>query len=111
MLCKVSHPATQVLGVRQTNGTAIPRTGHLTWLDGDGVWRGSTFTFLHFLSVLSALHVAGLSHVYVHGRLPPRGAWWEGLRRENVTFVPLDPPRSVFQQPVASLSHRSDVMR
>lgn len=111
MLCKVSLPALQVLAVQQTNGTSIPRTGHLTWLDGDGAWRGSTFTFLHFLSVLSALHVAGLSHVHVHGRLPPRGPWWDRLRGENVTFVPLDPPRSVFQQTVASLSHRSDVMR
>jgi hypothetical protein len=94
----------------------IPRIGHLIYWHKKGVWplsdnSQSKFRFLSYLSVISALHVAGLHHVYVHGDVEPGGEWWEELRKENVTFVHTDPPSSVFQNPVNSLSHKSDLLR
>ena len=100
-----------MLEVQPTDDTSIPRVGHITWFSHDGVSHSKDFCFLTFLSVLSALHVAGLSHVYVHGDLQPRGQWWEQLKGENVTFVSLDANKFVFQQRVRSLSHRSDIAR
>lgn len=94
----------------------IPRIGHLIYWHKKGAWpvggsSQSQLSFLAFLSVLSALHVAGLHHVFVHGDLEPSGRWWDELRQENVTFVSTDPPNSVFQNPVNSLSHKSDLLR
>ena len=62
-------------------------------------------------SVLSALHVAKMDHVYFHGDRQPQGSWWEALRTENVTFILLDPPRSVFQQAIGVPAHAADLVR
>ena len=54
-------------------------------------------------SVLSALYVAGLNHVYVHGEAEPTGPWWRQLRTHNVTFLSAPAPTSP-RQPSASLA-------
>ena len=62
-------------------------------------------------SVMSALHVAFVQHVYVHGDVEPTGRWWTELRTENVTFVTLQTPETVFQQPVDRTAHASFIVR
>ncbi|XP_076472294.1 uncharacterized protein LOC143301788 [Babylonia areolata] len=57
-----------------------------------------TVTFTFFLSVLSALHVAGMDHVMIHGPVAPSGEWWERLheQRSNVVrFIQRNEPRRV----------------
>nr|KAG5697271.1 hypothetical protein BaRGS_031267 [Batillaria attramentaria] len=68
-------------------------------------------SFGHFMSVLTALHVAGFRHVYVHADVEPKGRWWEELRKENVTFVPLVSVNTVYQHPVTVTAHVSDLIR
>ena len=83
----------------------------MAWLQPEKETDSRTFLFLNFLSVLSALHVAGMRHVYVHGQVAPKGEWWEALQGENVTFVYTGSAARVFQQEVRILPHRSDVDR
>ena len=61
--------------------------------------------------MLSALYVAGLKQVYVHGDVEPTGRWWTELRTENVTFVRVQTPETVFQQRVDLPAHASDIVR
>ncbi|XP_076444366.1 uncharacterized protein LOC143282562 [Babylonia areolata] len=99
-------------GKRKSNTSSIPRIAHMTWLDpSGGGQKKRPFHFFHFLSVLSALHVAGLRHVYVHGDVSPDGEWWERLRGENITFVPVEAISQVYQQFVRLAAHRSDIVR
>ena len=59
--------------------------------------------FYSYLSVLSGLYIAGLSHIYVYGDTVPRGQWWAGLKdKEKVTFV------VVSTSHVKLLSHPSE---
>ncbi|KAL8620721.1 hypothetical protein ACOMHN_067284 [Nucella lapillus] len=101
----------QVLEAKRSPTSSIPRIAHITWLLRPGASSSRKFQFYHFLSVLSALHVAGLRHVYVHGDVRPIGEWWEKLRGENVTFVHIEPISQVFQQSVRLPAHRSDILR
>ncbi|XP_070173296.1 uncharacterized protein [Littorina saxatilis] len=89
----------------------VPRISHYTWMSSDDPEGAKEFTFAHYISVLSALHVAGMDHVYVHGDVVPRGPWWDELGMQNVTFVSVEHPDAVFQQPVEVPSHASDVIR
>jgi hypothetical protein len=104
------HLSVQLLQATPSQDSAIPRIAHTIY------WRKNKddkndFRFLSFLSVLSALYVAGLQHVYVHGDVEPTAQWWEALKNENVTFVATVPPSSIFHTPVNTLAHKSDVLR
>ncbi|XP_076446352.1 uncharacterized protein LOC143283859 [Babylonia areolata] len=103
------RPATPVPDSRDP----IPRISHFvrfTKGSDHRLFKGD-FSFNHFLSVLSALHVAGFEHVYMHVDEEPRGRWWEELAKENVTVVKVVRPLTVFQQPVNHIKHVSDVAR
>ncbi|XP_076458376.1 uncharacterized protein LOC143292086 isoform X2 [Babylonia areolata] len=91
----------------------IPRISHfirLTNGSSRNLYRNE-FPFSHFLSVLSALHVAGFQRVYMHVDKEPKGRWWEELAKENVTLVKVVRPLTIFQQPVNLIQHVSDVAR
>ncbi|XP_076455762.1 uncharacterized protein LOC143290297 [Babylonia areolata] len=91
-------------------GDPIPRISHLIWFSQN---RKSPYEmeFYQFLTVLSALYVGGFRHVYIHGNAGFHGVWWDRLRGENVTFVPMEVPEVVWQQVVNNPSHQSDVIR
>ncbi|KAK7491067.1 hypothetical protein BaRGS_00017763 [Batillaria attramentaria] len=99
------------LSVQPSQHEAIPRISHYTWLKSTNPAVTDEFDFSHFLSVLSALYVAGLEHVYVHGDEEPSGEWWEELANENVTFVRVQRPETIFQQEVDVGAHISDILR
>ena len=64
----------------------IPMIGHmicLRWTAGESL----DWPFNAYLSVLSALHVAGFKKLYIHGNAKIGGEWWDRLKHENVTFV------------------------
>ncbi|XP_059149722.1 uncharacterized protein LOC131936687 [Physella acuta] len=89
----------------------IPLIAHLVWIQTKNILDPREFRFLHYLSVISALHVAGFQRVFVHGDEIPQGEWWDKLGGENVTFVKIEQPETVFQQGVIGRAHQSDVLR
>ncbi|XP_059151120.1 uncharacterized protein LOC131937588 [Physella acuta] len=85
----------------------IPLISHLVWIQH----KSDPFEFLHFLSVMSALHVAGVHTVYIHGDQKPHGPWWDELDGENVVFVKIDKTETIYQQVINGASHQSDILR
>ncbi|XP_041378506.1 uncharacterized protein LOC121390690 isoform X2 [Gigantopelta aegis] len=53
----------------------IPRISHYVCVSACQI------TFLGYLSMLSAVYVAGFSYVYIHGPVTPSGDWWERLSK------------------------------
>lgn len=94
-------------------GEPIPRITHLIWFSPQERHPKTVYMeFYQYLTILSALYVAGFHHVYVHGNGGFYGEWWEDLTsKENVTLVHLDPPETIYQQKVDNPSHMSDVTR
>nr|KAG5687211.1 hypothetical protein BaRGS_006832 [Batillaria attramentaria] len=87
----------------------IPRVTHYVRFQGSRYAK--ELSFQHYLSVLSALHVAGFTQVFVHGDAEPTGPLWGDLKRENVTFVRLQKPKFVFQNKIEVVEHASDISR
>ncbi|KAK7479372.1 hypothetical protein BaRGS_00029364 [Batillaria attramentaria] len=95
----------------ETEGAPIPRISHYVRFKTLNRRYRDELTFQHFLSVLSALYIGGFEHVYVHGDAEPVGPLWEELLKENVTFVEVVAPRTVYQREIRVTEHRSDVTR
>ncbi|KAL8577199.1 hypothetical protein ACOMHN_061326 [Nucella lapillus] len=119
----VDHPAAAVMKAR-VPGQWVDRPAAVVmeareqgrcWIDNSAVAvmeaRPPISGIMDNKHILSALHVAGLDHVYVHGDVEPWGPWWNELRTQNVTFVRLDPPATVFEQTIEVPAHISDVVR
>ncbi|PVD32148.1 hypothetical protein C0Q70_07577 [Pomacea canaliculata] len=88
----------------------IPRIAHYVWLKADPAAADRDLPFSKFLSMISALYVGGFQHVYVHGNVEPEGEWWRLLRSENVTFVRIERPSSMFQMNFPILPANSDLL-
>uniref|UniRef100_A0A2C9M4C1 Uncharacterized protein n=1 Tax=Biomphalaria glabrata TaxID=6526 RepID=A0A2C9M4C1_BIOGL len=86
----------------------IPLVSHMVWVTDN---KSEEFQFLHYLSALSALHVAGFEKVFVHGELEPKGFWWDKLGQENVTFVKIPRPQTVFQRELKKPAHQTAVLQ
>lgn len=93
----------------------MPRIAHVIKIKPFGsataMYGSNELSFNHFLSIISALYVGGFERVYFHAEEPPSGRWWEELAKENVTLLPLDPPRSVFQQEIKVVHHVGDLVK
>uniref|UniRef100_A0A2C9LMV0 Alpha 1,4-glycosyltransferase domain-containing protein n=1 Tax=Biomphalaria glabrata TaxID=6526 RepID=A0A2C9LMV0_BIOGL len=89
----------------------IPMVSHLIWMRTNNLIKSDELEFYHYLSIMSALYVAGFKVVYIHGEIEPYGPWWELLKRENVKFILIERPETIFQQAVDGPSHQSDVLR
>ncbi|RUS72849.1 hypothetical protein EGW08_019386, partial [Elysia chlorotica] len=76
----------------------IPNIHHMVWTRSNLPWADKErFSFLHYLSALSALYVAGASTLLVHGDVEPWGEWWERLLKLSTkTRTTLDPDRDVI---------------
>ncbi|XP_046331392.2 uncharacterized protein LOC124114727 [Haliotis rufescens] len=95
-----------VIHLQQDFKVLAPRISHYIW------FGKRTLTYAHYLSVLSALYVARLYHVYFHGDCEPLGEFWETLKREeNVTFVFMELPEFVFGNVVQNKAHANDVVK
>ncbi|XP_059144263.1 uncharacterized protein LOC131931469 [Physella acuta] len=88
----------------------VPLINHVIFLnpnpDSAVQWH-----FEKYVSVLSALYLARFERVYVYGNTEPSGTFWDRLKKENVTFVYVDRPDSVFQQNVNDITHKTDILR
>ncbi|XP_070204145.1 uncharacterized protein [Littorina saxatilis] len=95
----------------KTVPNSIPRISHMVWISPNNSSKSEHLQFDQYLSILSALHVGGFHHVYVHGTVGFSGEWWERLNTENVTFVYVEDPQTVFQQKVVKLAKKSNILR
>ncbi|XP_055894080.1 uncharacterized protein LOC106053628 isoform X1 [Biomphalaria glabrata] len=73
ILSRLSAYGVQSVEPNFSKKTTIPKIAHYICWDCE-------LKFGAFLSILSALNVAGLSKVYVHGIKPPSGMWWKILQ-------------------------------
>ncbi|KAK7101627.1 hypothetical protein V1264_019978 [Littorina saxatilis] len=89
---------------------SIPRISHFIWFNRNE--KSSTeLQFYQFVTLLSVLYVGGFHHIYMHGNREFTGLWWEKLKGENITFVHMEIPETVFQQKVDNIEHKSDITR
>ncbi|KAK7097818.1 uncharacterized protein [Littorina saxatilis] len=76
----------------------IPRIAHYVCIECE-------VRFITFLSMRSAVNVAGLSKVYLHGVREPRGKWWEKLKQDSrFVYVHREYPETVYDR--AILTHQ-----
>ncbi|XP_059169172.1 uncharacterized protein LOC131950961 isoform X3 [Physella acuta] len=72
LLCRVAGYGMKTIQRTFNSRTSIPKIGHYICWDCE-------LKFSTYISVLSALNIAGLSKVYVHGIKQPTGLWWNKL--------------------------------
>ncbi|XP_046585078.1 uncharacterized protein LOC124292050 isoform X1 [Haliotis rubra] len=72
----------------------VPKIGHYVCVD-------CNIRFTGYLSMLSAIYVAGLSKVYIHGVEKPTGKWWVKLQEDpRFIYVYREYPESVYDKAV-----------
>ena len=90
------------------NTNLAPNIVHYTW----PFWKGKMdmhYTF--YLSILSALYVAHIDTVFIHG-VKPTGPYWDKIKNDTrVIVIPRATWTSVYGQSVSVLQHVSDVWR
>ncbi|KAL8611576.1 hypothetical protein ACOMHN_058130 [Nucella lapillus] len=68
----------------------IPRIAHYVCIDCE-------VRFITFLSMRSAVNVAGLSKVYLHGVKAPHGKWWDKLKEDSrFVYVHREYPEAIY---------------
>ena len=87
----------------------IPKTIHFCFGMAED-FGGIPFSFVHYLSVLLARHVASPDRILWHYKFPPSGKWWEACRA-LVELMPCEPPREVFNRPIKHPAHMADIVR
>jgi hypothetical protein len=85
-----------------------PNIAHYTWPHWEG--RG-TMDFTFYLTVLSALYVANIDTVYIHGEAPT-GPYWDKLQSNNrIKVIYRNTNTTIFGQRVKRMAHISDIWR
>ncbi|XP_076468099.1 uncharacterized protein LOC143298942 isoform X2 [Babylonia areolata] len=70
----------------------IPRIAHYICVDCE-------VRFIAFLSMRSAVNVAGLSRVYLHGVKEPHGKWWDKLKEDSrFVYVHREYPETLYDR-------------
>lgn len=71
---------------------------------------GINFSFIHFLSVVTAFNVNKPEKIYFHYRYEPSGYWWEKAK-PYLTLKRIDPPEMIFGNKIKHAAHKADVVR
>jgi hypothetical protein len=72
---------------------------------GDKPW-----SLVHHVCVASAVERIKPEACFFYCGYEPVGQWWD-LTRQMVTVVKIEPPRSIFGNPISHPAHRADVVR
>ena len=86
-----------------------PNIVHYMWPS----WKKrSSMTYTFYLSVLSALYVANVDEVFIHG-IEPTGAHWDRIKNitTRVKIVRRVTPTSIYGHEVTGMAHITDVWR
>ena len=89
--------------------TLAPLMAHYVWLGGGEMLLG------FYLSVLSALYVAEVDHVYIHADQILKGHYWNKIltnsRSDRITVLPWQMPHLVYNQSIHEVAHMADVIK
>ena len=104
---KVFYGTTEIRQPSPRYDELIPNIAHMIWLGG------GEMNFLFYLGVLSLVYVAKVDTVYIHGEMPPTGAFWNLLKNNTrVRHIYRVHRGTVYGQDVGErLSRRSDTWR
>lgn len=100
---KLAYQYNQIITPRQDYDTLAPRIGHFFW------FGAKTFSYGNYLSVLSALYVAGLGKIYFHGVRPKHYLFEKLIREENVTHVIMPELRHIYNHQLKYTTHNADI--
>lgn len=100
------HPVTYDVDV-------VPRVAHYVYMSTEAASVVKELKFGFYMSILSALGVANVTCVYVHGNVQFAGPYWDDLMQRHLCvryhFRPY--PTSVWQQKRYCVEHWADVVR
>ena len=108
ILRQVFYGDTRVRALKVDMITKAPNIAHYVWLGGGKM----DLTF--YLSVLSAIFIAKIDTIYIHGDKPPRGAYWNevSLRyRHTVQMVVRYRSPGIFNQTISVVPHLADAIK
>lgn len=71
---------------------------------------GKPFSFVHYLSVKSAVKLNNPEAVYFHYQYEPEGEWWEQAK-PLLTLNKIKAPDSFMGKPLFHVAHKADVIR
>ena len=87
----------------------IPRIVHLCFgLTPD--FGGKPWGLVHYACVRSILERVAPETIFLHYAYEPKGPWWS-LTRPLVSLNRIEPPESIFGQPIRHPAHKADVVR
>lgn len=83
----------------------IPRIAHYVCIDCE-------VKFITFLSMRSAVNVAELNKVYLHGVKQPHGKWWDKLKEDSrFVYVHREYPETLYDRAVLTSQLAIGIMR
>lgn len=107
-----SQPASSraAIRIRRSQSMAtIPKRFHFVFgLAPD--FANMPFSFIHYLSLRSAIEVNRPEEVVFHCKFRPSGEWWDRIA-EAVHIDRVEPPTEIEGRPLINLAHVSDVLR
>ena len=105
---EILYGSPDMLFPKSSHNEVVPNIGHMVWIGG------KVMDFLFYLSALSALYVANVDMLYIHGDKEPPGEYWPKLRNDSrVKFILRSPPTHIYQSEIEPYyrSLMSDVIR
>ncbi|XP_076446836.1 uncharacterized protein LOC143284085 isoform X2 [Babylonia areolata] len=104
-LARVAAYGTPQWRLEHSLKNAIPRIAHYVCIDCE-------VQFITFLSMRSAVNVAGLNKVYLHGVKEPHGKWWEKLKEDSrFVYVHREYPETLYDRAVLTSQLAIGIMR
>lgn len=89
--------------------TLIPNIIHFVFgLSPD--FGGKPFSFVHFLAVKAAYECNRPERIFFHYCYEPDGEWWHKAR-PYLTLEKVNPPDTIFGNPLLHYAHKADVIR
>jgi hypothetical protein len=93
---------------RKDNSSTAPNIGHYVW------FGGGFMNLAFYMSALSALYIAQLDQLFIHGDRPPSGLYWNLLQSrhgEKVRTVGRAKPPGIFNQTINVMGHIADIVK
>ena len=68
------------------------------------------FSFVHYLAIRLAYEINKPDAIFLFYKYEPKGKWWEESKR-FLTLIKVEPPNSIFGNPLCHYAHKADVVR
>jgi len=71
---------------------------------------GRPFSYLHYLSIVSAAKTNKPDKIFFHYQFEPSGKWWKRAK-PFLTLNKIEAPKEIFGRPLLHYAHQADVVR